>query len=111
MAGNDARDALLDAVLPLPVDRAGFWPRFDAVAPWTLRVGLRLAAIVLARGWLVGRWTRLKQLPDTLRDRCITRAASWPLLAELVLVAKVVATLAAFEDPAHEARFRTAAPR
>ncbi len=111
------RDALLDALLPAPgsglpamaeVDRRAFWPRFDRTAPLHLRAGFRLATAVLAglAPRLLGHRGTLAGLDAAARDDVVRRAAHAPVLSELVLVAKLVACFAYFDDPAVQAAAR-----
>jgi hypothetical protein len=111
------RDALLDALLPAPggglpamavVDRRAFWPRFDRTAPLHLRAGFRLATAVLAvlAPRLLGHRGTLAGLDAVARDDVLRRAAHAPVLSELVLVAKLVACFAYFDDPAVQAAAR-----
>lgn len=65
---------------PEVVDRARFWSRFDATAPAHLRAAVRFAAL----------W----------------RACGLPLFGPLLLVAKVIACMAYFDDDTNQRRFR-----
>ena len=115
------RDALLASILPSPGDgRPGlgdvslddFWPRFHAVAPWHLRVGLRLAVFAVAGvlPWLLLHFRTLPRLNDDQRDAVVVRADRLPLFRDLLEVAKLVACLAYFADPDVQAAARAAPP-
>ena len=103
------RDALLDAMIPSPgnglpaladVDRGAFWPRFAGAAPWTLRLGFRAAT------WLVGALAPLllghratfARLDDAARDDVLQRTARLPGGDALLLLVKLVACFAYFDD-------------
>lgn len=104
------RDALMATILPAPgrglpaiedVDLRSFWVRFDAAAPVHLRLGLRVATLVLgALPRVLGYRGTLPDLSAEEREAFITRAAGMPGFGELVEIAKVVACLAYFTDPA-----------
>lgn len=111
------RDALMAAIVPAPgrglpaiedVDLRAFWARFETAAPVHLRVGLRVATLgvagVLPR--LLGYAGTLPDLSADEREAFITRAATVPGFGELVEIAKVVACLAYFTDPAVQATAR-----
>ena len=113
----NARDALVDAVLPThaaglpPVDpahRAKFWLRFDAAAPWPLRVGLAAAALVVVRilPRLTGRGRSWARLDAAGRDAVLARAERWPGLCELMEVAKLAACFLVFDDDRAQAAVR-----
>ncbi len=102
---------LLDALLPGPNglasrDLTGFWPRFDAAAPAHLRLGLRLATLLFTLGPLLLLRRPLPLQPPAARDTSLRRMARWPLLGDLVELAKVVGCFALFDDPAVQARLR-----
>ncbi|MCA9534271.1 MAG: hypothetical protein KC593_11350 [Myxococcales bacterium] len=116
------RDALLAAVLPAPggdlpaledLDLRAFWDEFDVVAPAHVRAGLRAASLTL--GLLpraLGYGRALPELSADEREELIVRASAITGMAELVEVAKVVAGLAYFSDPAVQAAGRAlGAPR
>jgi len=103
--------ALLEACLPgegglESVDLALFWPRFDAVAPLHLRLGLRLATWVLCFGPLLMLRRPLARLAPPARDEALRRMARWPGIGELVEVARIVACFALFDDDAVQAQVR-----
>ena len=111
------RDALLASILPAPgrglpgiddVDLRAFWARFDADAPVHLRLGLRTATLVLggALPRLLGYPGSVADLSIDEREAFITRAAELPGASALVEIAKVVASLAYFTDPAVQATAR-----
>lgn len=104
------RDALLDAMIPAPgdglpamaeLDRRDFWRRFAHAAPWTLRFGFRAAT------WLVGgvapivlgHRTTFARLDDDTRDDVLRRTERLPGGAALLLLVKLVACFAYFDDP------------
>ncbi|MFM8412494.1 MAG: hypothetical protein ACKOCT_19750 [Alphaproteobacteria bacterium] len=116
------RDDLLDAILPAPggalpamasVDRRSFWPRFERTAPLHLRAGFRLATAVLGglAPRMLGHRGTLAGLDAEARDDVGRRAAHAPVLSELVLLAKLVACMAYFDDPAVQTAARGGAPR
>ena len=105
-----AREALVVAMigdpgggLPQPgdVDLTGFWPRFDATAPFHLAIGFRIATVVIATVLprLLGHGGGLATLAPDEADAVVQRAVSLPLVSLLVEVAKVVACFAYFSDP------------
>lgn len=105
------RDALVAAILPAPgnglpaaaaLDLSGFWPRFSAAAPFHLRLGWNVAVVVLAGGLprLLGYRGSLTALGEEEREAVVARAWRTALLGPLVEVAKVVACMAYFSDPA-----------
>jgi len=110
------REALLHAMVPAPgdglpalaqVDLRDFWRRFDAAAPLHLRLGLAAAAVLLGQVLpLLSRGRSLAALSAADQDRVLQRAATLPGLDQLVLVVKVVACLAYFDDPAVDDRVR-----
>jgi hypothetical protein len=110
------RDALLAAILPAPgrglpamedVDLRAFWERFETVAPVHLRLGLRVATLVLGTlPRVLGYERTLPELSAAEREAFITRAAGMPGVGELVEIAKVVACLAYFTDAGVQATAR-----
>jgi uncharacterized protein Smg (DUF494 family) len=111
------RDALLAAILPAPgdglpalaeLDLGAFWPRFEAVAPVHLRLGLRVATLALgvALPLSLGYGRTLAALSEDEREAVITRALRLPGLSPLVDVAKLVACMAYFADPEVQATAR-----
>lgn len=114
------REVLLDAMIPpsarfpglAQVDRGAFWPRFAASAPWSLRFGLRIATWCLAgvAPLLLGYRRTLAALDAAARDEVLQRATSLPGGEPLLLVVKLVACFAYFDDPAVQAVFRERRP-
>lgn len=94
------REALVGALLP-GAERASprFWARFDAEAPWHLRLGVAVSARVLVSLWprLCGFLRPLPALSEEEREGLLARAAHTPLLRELVMLGKLVACFAAFD--------------
>jgi hypothetical protein len=116
------RDALLDAMIPEPgnglppmarVDRRSFWPRFERSAPWALRLGFRIATCVLAgvAPFLLGHRTIFTRLDDAARDDVLQRAERLPGGAAFILVVKLVACFAYFDDPSVQAIARGTGPQ
>lgn len=111
-----ARDALVRALvgrpdgLPAPaeLDLAPFWARFDAAAPWHVRVGFAVAATtigsVLPR--LHGHRRGLADLDDDAAERVVAAAADHALTAPLCEAARVVACFAYLSDERVEAAVR-----
>ncbi len=104
------RDALLDAMIPEPgnglppmarVDRQRFWPRFERSAPWALRLGFRVATCLVAglAPFLLGYRHAFARLDAAARDDVLQRAQQLPGGADLLLVIKLVACFAYFDDP------------
>lgn len=83
------------------LDRRDFWRRFAQSAPWTLRFGFRAAT------WLVGciapavlgHRTTFTRLDDDTRDDVLRRTEQLPGGAALLLLVKLVACFAYFDDP------------
>lgn len=111
------RDALLGAILPAPgrglpaladLDLSPFWPRFFAVAPLHLRLGLGVAVVVLGSALprALGHLRALPGLAPEVREAIVVRAHGLPLLRDLCEVAKIVACFAYFSDPAVQAAAR-----
>ena len=111
------RDALMASSIPAPgrglpalseleLDR--FWARFDETAPPHLRLGVRAASVGIGGvlPWLLGYFRTLPALDDDQRDAVLQRALRLPLFADLAKVAKIVASLAYFADPAVQATAR-----
>ena len=116
------RDALLDAMIPEPgnslppmalVDRRAFWPRFERAAPWPLRLGFRVATYVVAgcAPFLLGHRHVFAQLDATARNDVLRRAERLPGGAALILLVKIVACFAYFDDPTVQAVARRTAPQ
>jgi len=116
------RDALLDAMIPEPgnglppmarVDRHTFWPRFERAAPWALRFGFRFATYIVAglAPFLLGHRHVFTRLDAAARDDVLRRAGRLPGGAELVLVVKLVACFAYFDDPSVQATARGTGPQ
>lgn len=82
------------------IDRRSFWPQFERTAPFELRAGLRLAtgALVVAAPFLLGYRTIFTRLDAAARDDVLRRAADLPGGADLLLVIKLVACFAYFDD-------------
>lgn len=78
------RDRVLRAAVPGCVPAADFWPRFQAAAPFILRVGLAVAV-----GWF-GLYGTERRLAAATHSRVY-------LLRQLALAVKLVACFAAFE--------------
>lgn len=104
------RDALLDAMIPAPgnglppmsaVERGRFWPRFERSAPWMLRFGLRFATCALGglAPFLLGHRHVFARLDPAARDAVLRGAERLPGGAALLLVVKLVACFAYFDDP------------
>ena len=104
------RDALLDAMIPAPgnglpamaeLDRRAFWRRFGNAAPWTLRFGFR-AATWLVGGLaplLLGHRTTFARLDADARDDVLRRTGGLPRGDALLLLVKLVACFAYFDEP------------
>jgi hypothetical protein len=104
------RDALLDAMIPEPgnglppmarLDRRSFWPRFERSAPWVLRLGVRVATYGVAglAPFLLGHRHVFTRLDAAARDDVLRRTERLPGGAALILVVKLVACFAYFDDP------------
>jgi hypothetical protein len=115
------RDALLDAMIPEPggglppmaaVDRRTFWPRFERSAPWALRLGFRAATYFVGglAPFLLGHRHVFTGLDAAARDDVLQRVERVPGGAELVLVVKLVACFAYFDDPKVQATVRGTDP-
>jgi len=114
------RDALLDAMIPaldtgpesLPplaaIERRAFWPRFEATAPFELRFAWRFATVVLVAvaPFLLGYRTIFTRLDAPARDDVLRRASSLPGGADLLLVVKLLACFAYFDDAGVQTRIR-----
>ncbi|MBY0279619.1 hypothetical protein K2Z84_30150 [Candidatus Binatia bacterium] len=82
------------------VERGDFWQRFASAAPWTLRFGFRAAT------WLVGGVAPLALgyrgtfagLDADARDDVLRRTARLPGGDALLLLVKLVACFAYFDD-------------
>ena len=110
---------ILETMLPSPgqgvpglgdLDLTEFWERFEERAPPVLRIGLRGATWGLGLGALVflGRPARFDALSPADRELLLERAAGSSVFAirQMVMVVKVVASLAYFHDPAIQAWIR-----
>jgi hypothetical protein len=104
------RDALLDAMMPasghgLPpmaeLDRRDFWRRFACSAPLALRFGFRAATWLLGgvAPVLLGHGTTFTRLDDDTRDDVLRRTGRLPGGDALLLLVKLVACFAYFDDP------------
>jgi hypothetical protein len=113
------RDALLDAMIPEPgnglppmtqVERRRFWPRFERSAPWVVRIGLRVATVAVGGfvPFLLGHRHVFARLDASARDAVLQRTERLPGGAALVLVLKLVACFAYFDDPHVQALARGA---
>jgi hypothetical protein len=93
------------------VDLSRFWTEFEASAPLHLRLGLRAAGVSLGAllPRLLGYRRGLAELDAEAREAVIVRASQLPGFSDLVEVAKVVACLAYFNDPAVQAAGRSRA--
>jgi len=116
------RDALLEAMIPSPggglpaladVERRDFWPRFERAAPLPLRAGLLVATLLLGgvAPFLLGYRRAFVALDPAARDDVLRRAQRLPGAAPLLLVVKLVACFAYFDDPAVQASARGDGPR
>ncbi|NOY89687.1 MAG: hypothetical protein GXP55_00660 [Deltaproteobacteria bacterium] len=103
------RAALVEACLPAPssrlpglstLDLSGFWQRFDDAAPAHLRAGMMAATVAFAALAPVSlrRATRLEQLAPEEWERLFHVASRLPLFDDLIMLTKVVACLAYFDD-------------
>lgn len=103
------RDALLDAMIPEPgnglpaladVARGDFWQRFAGAAPWTLRLGLRAATWLVggAAPLALGHRATFARLDADARDDVLRRTARLPGGETLLLLVKLVACFAYFDD-------------
>jgi hypothetical protein len=89
------------------LDLHGFWPRFEAAAPRSLRFGFWLAIVVLTfLPWFLGYWRSFGGLSEDERDEVLQRAARIPGIDGLLDLTKLVVCLAYFEDPHVEATVR-----
>lgn len=104
------RDALLDAMIPAPgnglpamaeIDRRAFWREFASAAPWTLRFGFRAAALLVGgvAPLLLGHRATFARLDDAAREDVLRRTTRLPGGAALLLLVKLVACFAYFDDP------------
>jgi hypothetical protein len=104
------RTAVLASIVPAlgELDLDAFWRRFDRAAPLHLALAMRAAAIAIGgiAPRTLGHAATLESLDPDAREDVIQRAARTPLVSELVEVAKIVACLAYFADPAVEAAAR-----
>jgi len=106
---RSGRDAVVAAIIGDPgnglpavrdLDLTAFWTRFDATAPAHLRLGFRLATLVIATVLprLGGHRAALAELDADAADAVVQRAARLPLVARLADVAKIVACFAYGSD-------------
>jgi hypothetical protein len=113
-------DALLDAMIPAPggdlpplavIDREHFWQRFAAAAPLELRIAWRCAtvALVVVAPFLLGYRTIFTRLAPSARDDVLRRAGSLPGGDALVLIVKLLACFAYFDDAGVQRIARAAA--
>jgi len=113
-------DALLDAMIPSPggdlpplsaIDRSAFWPRFTAAAPLELRIAWHCATVALVAlvPFLLGYRTIFTRLAPAARDDVLRRAGSLPGAANLVLIVKLLACFAYFDDPGVQRTVRSTA--
>lgn len=93
---------------PEPAPPASFWSDFRRAAPPHLKLGWAVAKALLLFGapLLVGGLRPLHRLPERRRRRALQRARETPVLADVLEVAVVVATLAVFADPRWQAAAR-----
>ena len=102
---------IMETMLPAPssdvpslgeLDLSEFWQRFEATAPPMLRLGLRGATWGLGLGsvFLLGRAASFDALTLAERELLLERAAESPVfvLRQMVVVVKVVASMAYFHD-------------
>lgn len=101
------------------IDRRAFWRQFASAAPWTLRLGFRAAALLVGgvAPLLLGHGATFARLDDDARDDVLRRTERLPGGGALLLLVKLVACFAYFDDPrvqavarAHEAPSAGAAP-
>jgi len=106
---RDLREALVKATLPQPegalpalanLDLEPFWQRFDSTAPAHLRAGLLAATSAFAAfaPLALRRPVRLDQLTPNDWESVFRASSKLPLFADLVMLTKVVACLAYFDD-------------
>ncbi len=103
------RDALMVTILPgSATTSVAFWEEFDATAPAHLKLGLAVSlfALGVVSPFFCGYFRTLKSLDEDARERVIVRAASLPVLSEIVEIAKVVACLRAFSNTPLEEQMR-----
>jgi hypothetical protein len=103
------RDLWLDAVLPssrrvpgyAQADTSAFWARYPQAAPRLLQFGFRVALWVLFAGSLARHRSHPARLTVSQRQALLadTSCSDWYLLRQLIVVIKLIATLAAFTDP------------
>jgi len=116
------REALLDAMIPEPgnglppmtaVDRRTFWPRFERAAPWMLRLGFRIVTCLVGGvvPFLLGHRRGFSGLDAVARDDVLRRTERLPGGEALVLVIKLVACFAYFDDPGVQAIARGTHPQ
>lgn len=116
------RDALLDAMIPSPgaglppmaaIDRSSFWPRFAHAAPIELRFAWRCATVALVAvvPFLLGYRAIFTRLDAAARDDVLRRTSALPGGADLLLLVKLIACFAYFDDPGVQATARGTASR
>jgi hypothetical protein len=82
------------------VDRRAFWPRFASAAPWTLRCGFRASTWLIGVAPLVlGHRATFARLDENAREDVLQRASRLPGGDALLLLVKLVACFAYFDDP------------
>lgn len=106
---HDMREALVKATLPKPegalpslakLDLEPFWQRFDQTAPGHLRAGLLAATSAFAAlaPLVLRRPARLDKLTPSDWEDVFRASSKLPLFADLVMLTKVVACLAYFDN-------------
>lgn len=109
-ASPPLRDALVAAMLPAPggrlpgagdLDLSGFWPRFEAAAPFHLRLAFATATFVIAGmlPYALGYRHSFTALDKHARETILRRAANMTTLSPLLDIVKVVVAFAYFDDP------------
>jgi len=103
------REVWLDAMLPasgtvpgyVDADTQAFWERYPQVAPTLLRLGFRAALWMLFARSLVRHRATPGAISVSERESLLADSAESDLflMRQLMVVVKLVATLAAFTDP------------
>jgi hypothetical protein len=102
------RDALLTAMIPggtltglHAVDLAPFWSRFGRSSPWLLRLGFRVAIVVLTWQTVLPYGKPFHRLTPDRQDASLAAAAESRsyMLRQLVNVVKLIACFGYFRDP------------